>query len=46
MSNSDTSILNESYDSIHSTLKENSKYATYNKSKEIISNYIKNYYTK
>ena len=35
--------LNESSDSIH---KDNNKYCSYNKSKEIISNYIKKYYIK
>ena len=36
-------ILNESIDSIN---KDNNKYLSYNKSKEIISNYIKKYYIK
>ena len=44
--NSDTNILNESFDSMHSTTKENNKYYNYSKSKDIISNYIKKYYSK
>ena len=44
--NSDTNILNESFDSTHSATKENNKYYNCTKSKEIISNYIKKYYLK
>ena len=44
-SNTDTSMLNESFESSKNPLKEN-KYLTFNKSKEIISNYIKQYYLK
>ena len=40
------SILNESSSSIISTLKENGKFSYYNRDMEIISTYIKNYYTK
>ena len=40
------SILNESSSSIISTLKENGKFSCYNRDMEIISNYIKNYYSK
>ena len=42
----DASILNESCESIHNTMKDNNKFLIYNKSKEIISNYIKQYYLK
>ena len=41
-----TNKLNDSNDSIYSVSKDNNKYLTYNKSKEIISNYIKQYYLK
>ena len=44
--NNDVSILTDSCESIQSTTKENNKYLTYNKSKEILSNYIKQYYLK
>ena len=40
------SALNESSCSILSTLKENGKFSCYNRDMEIISNYIKNYYSK
>ena len=40
------SILNESCSSIISTLKENGKFSCYNRDMEIISTYIKNYYSK
>ena len=40
------SVLNESSCSILSTLKENGKFSCYNRDMEIISNYIKNYYSK
>ena len=45
-SNIDNSIINSSSDSIHSVLKDNNKYLSFKKSKEIISNYIKQYYLK
>ena len=45
-SNTDSIILNDSYNSSHSPLKENNKYLIYNKTKEIISNYLKQYYLK
>ena len=40
------SALNESSCSMLSTLKENGKFSCYNRDMEIISNYIKNYYSK
>ena len=40
------SVLNESSCSILSTLKENGRFSCYNRDMEIISNYIKNYYSK
>ena len=43
--NNDVSILNESCES-NSAMKDNDNYLIYNKSKEIISNYIKQYYSK
>ena len=46
MSNSDTNIFKEPQDSFQSDTKDISKYATINQSKEIISNYIKQYYLK
>ena len=46
ISNSDTNIFREPQDSFQSDTKDISKYATINQSKEIISNYIKQYYFK
>ena len=46
LTNNDTSILNESYESMNSNLRDNNKYFSFNKSKEIISKYIKQYYIK
>ena len=43
--NQDT-LLNDSNSSIISTLKENGKFSCYNRDMEIISNYIKNFYSK
>ena len=40
------SALNDSNCSLLSTLKENGKFSCYNRDMEIISNYIKNYYSK
>ena len=44
--NSKNGELSESSDSMMSTLKENGKFTCYNRDMEIVSNYIKNYYTK
>ena len=41
-----TIFLNESIDSIHNVSKDNNKCLIYSKGKEIISNYIKQYYKK
>ena len=46
LTNNDASILNESYESMNSNLRDNNKYFSFNKSKEIISKYIKQYYIK
>ena len=46
ISNSETNILKDPQDSFQSDTKDISKYATINQSKEIISNYIKQYYFK
>ena len=46
ISNSDTNIFKDPQDSFQSDAKDISKYATINQSKEIISNYIKQYYFK
>ena len=46
ISNSDTNIFKEPQDSFQSDTKDISKYATINQNKEIISNYIKQYYQK
>ena len=45
-SNTDSNILNDSYNSLHKTLKENNKYLIYKTAKEKISNYLKQYYLK
>ena len=44
--NNHDSMLNESSSSIISTLKENGKFSCYNRDMEIISNYIKSFYSK
>ena len=46
LTNNDTSILNESYESMNSNLRDNNRYFCFNKSKEIITKYIKQYYIK
>jgi len=44
--NLNSNILNESYDSVQSLLKENGIYSIYNRDMEIILSYIKQYYQK
>ena len=44
--NNNDQFMTESNDSIYSTLKDNSKYACYNRDMEIISSYLKKFYNR